>query len=240
MDNSVSLNQMTLMKLLARLKFLPIILIGVLFLSRCEKDKKSGLPTDGDGNEYDTVLIGTQVWLAENLKTTKYRNGDPISLITDNTKWTAFQSGAYCWYGNDPSYKNTYGALYNWHAAKLELLCPIGYHVPTEAEWTTMINYLGGESIAGAKLKDTHSQFWLHNNDCATNETGFEARPGGVRSYTDGNFNSIRLTGLWWVSSPSVYEGRTTGIVIRDQLCGVDKPGCDYNSGISVRCIKDN
>ena len=120
------------------------LIIGSSFILSCEKKENSGLPKDGDGNEYDTVVIGTQVWLTENLKTTKYINGDPIPLITENTTWTTFERGAYCWYNNDPDYKDTYGALYNWYAAKLsKFLCPLGYHVPTMDEWTTLANYDG-------------------------------------------------------------------------------------------------
>lgn len=117
-------------------------LLGLIFLISCEKEKK-GLPMDGDGNTYDTVVIGRQVWLNENLKTTKYINRDPIPLVTDNTVWSAFNRGAYCWYENNINYKDVYGALYNGYVARLtDFICPTGYHVPTIEEWLTLFNFL--------------------------------------------------------------------------------------------------
>ena len=126
-----------------------MITISSLLLAGCEKH--SGLPVDGDGNEYDTVVIGTQVWLAEDLKTTKYNNGISIPLVTDNTQWASLSSAAFCWYDNNKNYKENYGALYNQWAVNVNFLCPLGYHVPDDEEWNTLIDYLGGEEIAGAK-----------------------------------------------------------------------------------------
>jgi uncharacterized protein (TIGR02145 family) len=126
-------------------KFLCFSLLGLILLS-CEKEK-NGLPMDGDGNTYDTVVIGQQTWLTENLKTTKYNNGSPIRLVTDDTEWSTRTQGAYCWWQNNINFKDEYGALYNGYVAKMnELLCPTGYHVPTMDEWLTLISYLENSS----------------------------------------------------------------------------------------------
>jgi len=202
------------MKKIVRFKLIPLMILGLLFLSRCEKEKDSNLPTDGDGNVYDTVVIGTQTWLTENLKTTKYTNGTSIRLVTDNTEWSELELPAYCWYNNDPTYKDTYGALYNWYTAKLELLCPVGWHTPTEEEWTTLINNLGDEG--------------------STNRSRFKALSVGWRWAGDGSFRES-LIGSWWISSPE-YTDKSAYIVRRDfSIAGMPK-----DTGYSVRCVKDN
>jgi len=220
------------MKKIVRFKFIPLMILALFFLARCEK--KSDLPTDGDGNVYDTVVIGTQVWLTENLKTTKYNNGTEIRLVTDNTEWSELALPAYCWYNNEPSTYKDYGALYNWYAAKLELLCPVGWHTPTEDEWTTMINYLGGEYMAGGKLKETGFTHWNVPNEGATNETGFTALPGGRRSAIDGTFGAIRDVGSWWVSDIS----HKINVKYQSEFTSIG--GLSPQTGFSVRCVKDN
>ena len=139
--------------------FIFMLLISSLLLVSCEKE--SCLPTDGDGNEYDTIVIGSQVWLAEDLKTTKYNNGVSIPLVTDNTQWSSMSSAAFCWYDNIANDKGNYGALYNQWAVNVTFLCPAGYHVPDDEEWNILINHLGGEELAGAKLKVTGGSFGI-------------------------------------------------------------------------------
>ena len=126
-------------------------------------------------NHWHTGLDG------RNLKTTKYNDGTSIPNVTNDTSWSNLTTGAYCWYNNDVSYKNPYGALYNWYAVNTGKLAPKGWHVPSDAEWTTLITYLGGESIAGGKLKEAGTTHWLSPNTEATNSTGFSALPGGRR-----------------------------------------------------------
>jgi uncharacterized protein (TIGR02145 family) len=219
-------------------KLVLIFVISSLLLTKCEKD--SGLPTDGDGNEYDTVVIGTQVWLAENLKTTKYNNGVSIPLVTDNTQWASMSSAAFCWYDNDPTYKENYGALYNWYAVNAKLLCPVGWHVPTLDEWTTLISYLGGKDIAGASMKDRDLRFWRVYEDCETNEFGFKARGGGARSHIDGQFNGLREQGVWWTSTQTHLSNFSIwSIAIRDDFCQPFVGGIKPISAISIRCIKN-
>ena len=134
-----------------------------------------GSITDIDGNTYKTVTIGTQTWMAENLKVTKYNDGIAIPNVTDNTAWRELTTGALCDYGNTPSNSETYGKLYNWHAVNTGKLCPTGWHVPSDAEWTELTDYLGGTSVAGDKLKETGSTHWSNLRTGATNETGFTA-----------------------------------------------------------------
>ncbi len=216
-----------------------VLLLLLLLLSSCEK-KESGLPTDGDGNEYDTVVIGTQVWLAENLKTTKYNNGVSIPLVTDNTQWTSLSSAAFCWYNNDKSHKNTYGGLYNWWAANVSLLCPLGYHVPSLEEWNTLITFLGGKSVAGNKLKATGFQYWYNSGMVITNESGFSAMPGGVRSSHDGTFNGIRYGGSWWSTTSWSYDNYAYYLGLDYNYCNADLSNWFKKAGYSVRCVKDN
>lgn len=213
--------------------------IIIFLMIGCEKDKNKGLPIDGDGNVYDTVVIGTQTWLAENLKTTKYNNGISIPLVTDNSEWITKTSAAFCWYNNQPEkFKNDYGALYNWWAVQVSTLCPVGYHVPTSEEWTALIDYLGGENVAGGKLKLTGDIFWK-NNSFATNESGFSAAGGGVREHNQGTFNSIRARGLWWISSPQYNDNSGFLIEINAIWSTATIGSLSKKSGFSVRCIMD-
>jgi uncharacterized protein (TIGR02145 family) len=192
---------------------------------------------DVDGNSYNTVTIGSQVWMAENLKTTKYRNGDPIATNLSNTAWGAATTGAYAIYNNDAANNTTYGKLYNWFAVTdSRNLCPVGWHVPTDAEWTTLENYLGGTVIAGGKLKST-STLWSAPNTEATNESGFSGLPGGLRG-SNGAYGNVGYYGCWW--SSTVYS--TTGAWYRVLYYSNGNSSRNYNfkqTGFSVRCLRD-
>ena len=199
--------------------------------------------TDIDGNVYRTVTIGTQVWTVENLKTTKLNDGTPIPLLTDNTEWRSLTTPGYSWYNNDAAtYKTTYGALYNWHAVNTGKLAPTGWHVPTDAELTILTTYLGGEGIAGGKMKSTGTieagtGLWYSPNTGATNESGFTAVPAGSRSL-DGTFGDIGDDGYWWSSS----EYGTNYAWSRDLYYGLSTVGRSNdlkNFGLSVRCLRD-
>jgi uncharacterized protein (TIGR02145 family) len=210
-----------------------LILVGCSLFINCEKNNNKGLPVDGDGNVYNTVAIGTQVWLTENLKTTKYALGAPISLVTDNKKWETCQVAAYCWYNNNESLKDTYGALYNYDAVKIGLLCPIGYHVPTYEDWTTLFDYLGGPDIAAIKLKESGTIHWNYSSptNLGTNVIGFTALPGGYRTWW-GEFQGINTEGYWWISDKR-------DIIMSSANEGVLIGGIGGQPGFSVRCIKD-
>jgi uncharacterized protein (TIGR02145 family) len=198
----------------------------------------SGTVGDVDGNVYNTVIIGTQTWMAENLKTTKYNDGTSISLVTDGTAWTNLSTQGFSWYNNDAATnKDLYGALYNWYSVITGKLCPAGWHVPTDTEWTILTTWLGGETVAGGKLKETGTTHWTTPNTGATNESGFTALPGGYRSST-GPFANIGINGSWWSSteqSPSSAWYR----YMYNNFSEVSRPSTLKQNGMSVRCIKD-
>jgi uncharacterized protein (TIGR02145 family) len=204
--------------------------------------------TDVDGNIYKTVQIGTQVWMAENLKTTKYSDNTTISPVTDNTAWAALITPGYCWYNNDAATnKVTYGALYNWYTVDPasnggKNVCPTGWHVPSDPEWTTLTSFLGGESAAGDKLKEIGTTHWKSPNT-GTNETGFTALPGGSRDY-DGIFGGINNLFIlqnycgWWSSS----EYSTTGAWSRSMYYNDKNLYVAFDlkkDGFSIRCLKN-
>jgi uncharacterized protein (TIGR02145 family) len=195
--------------------------------------------SDADNNTYNIIKISDQVWMTENLKTTKYNDGTNIPLVTDNTAWANLDAPGYCWYNNDSSsYAQIYGALYNWLTVEAGKLCPTGWHVPTDAEWTTLTDYVGGTSVAGGKLKETGITHWKSPNTGATNETGFTALPGGYRNYYEGAFNSIGNIGVWW--SKSEYNTDSAwGRRMRYNYSDVSKAGYDKAMGFSVRCVRD-
>jgi len=201
--------------------------------------KTYGTMTDQQGNVYKTIVIGTQEWMAENLKTTIYRNGNAIANVTGNNQWADLTTGAWCYYNNNSQYDCPYGKLYNWYAvADSRNVCPTGWHVPTDAEWTTLTSFLGGETVAGGKMKSTGLQYWLAPNDFATNESGFSGLPGGNRDGLNGYFYGVGYYGYWW-SSP---ESSTTGAWYR-YLSYDDGNAYRYGAykrdGFSVRCLKD-
>jgi uncharacterized protein (TIGR02145 family) len=227
------------MNKIIKYSLISIFILGSLIFNNCEKNKNSGLPIDGDGNEYDTLVIGTQVWFSENLKTTKYNNEVSIPLVTDNNQWASTTSAAFCWYNNDPSYKDSYGALYNWWAVNVSFLCPAGWHVPSKEEWTILIEYLGGEYVAGGKLKESGYTNWLSPNEGASNETGFTTLPGGSRYFGDGSFEGIRSIGSWWTSSTMNDETAAWRVRMFYQNTLAKIGTFNKPNGYSVRCVKD-
>ncbi len=204
------------------------------------------LLADVEANLYHTVVIGTQVWMSENLKTTKYNNGTGVTLVTDNATWAALTSEAYCWYGNDEATnKPVYGALYNWYAASQANLCPTGWHVPTDAELKTLEMFLGMTQAQadayswrgtdqGTQLKNTTG--WTTGN--GTNTSGFSALPGGYRYYFDGGFAGVGTIGYFWSSDQA---SPTNGLYRRmdGAQAGVFREGAVKAAGKSVRCIKN-
>ncbi|HRZ41538.1 MAG TPA: FISUMP domain-containing protein [Bacteroidales bacterium] len=197
--------------------------------------------TDINGNIYNTVQIGTQCWMKENLKVQNYRNGTTIPNITDSLAWVALSTGARCWYNNDSAiYAATYGALYNWPAVDdTNGLCPTGWHVPTDAEWTILTDFLGGLSVAGGPLKETGTIHWISPNTGATNSTGFTALPGGHRVSCDGCFVSIGSFGGWWTSTA---KGMTQSHLreMYYNYSAANKFFHDRTHGYSVRCLSDS
>jgi len=194
--------------------------------------------TDGDNNNYSVVKIGTQTWMAENLKATKYSNGNIIENVTDSILWSGLSSAAYCDYNNSSAIANVYGRLYNWYAVNdSRNLCPTGWHVPTDAEWTVLTTYLGGENIAGGKLKSTGTEFWKSPNFGASNETGFTALPAGYR-FGSGSFSNIYNYTYWWTNT----EANSTDAYYRFvyyQIANVYRNSLFKSNAYSVRCLKN-
>ena len=193
--------------------------------------------SDLDGNIYSVIAIGEQYWMGENLKTTKYNDGKPIPLVTDDSKWASLSTAAYCWYNNDIKYKPIYGALYNWYAVKTNNLCPVGWHVPTDEEWTVLTEYLGGKDVAGGKIKEAGTSHWASPNTGASNESGFTAMPAGNRRY-DGFFSGATGHATWRTST----EYDVNKVMYRYVFyhsASLYSASTNKNAGYSVRCIKD-
>jgi uncharacterized protein (TIGR02145 family) len=195
---------------------------------------------DIEGHVYKTVQIGTQEWMSENLKTTKFNDETDIPLITDSIAWRVSPtSGAlYCWYNNDSvTYKNTYGALYTWFTVSTGKLCPTGWHVPTNSEWKILISYLGGKKVAGGKLKETGIEHWNNPNAGSTNEVSFTALPGGCRG-NDGTFSDIGNVCFWW-SATEFNSFDASIFFIYNFLSNMIKIDDNKLNSCSVRCVKD-
>lgn len=195
--------------------------------------------TDIDGNVYNTVTIGTQVWMVENLKVTRYSNGDPIANVTGSVSWKGLTTGAYCWYNNDLANKEPYGALYNWYAVNdTRKIAPAGWHVPTEAERALLDSYLGGSSISGGKLKEAGLTHWVSPNTGATNSSDFTGVPAGYRVSGTGSFSSIGYQNYLWSATQN---DASTAFRRQLQYNSASTPSSisHKRSGFSVRLIKD-
>ncbi len=195
---------------------------------------------DIDGNQYQTVTIGTQVWMAENLKVTRYRNGDPVPRITDAEAWNGLSSGARCEYDNDSAHVAVYGRIYNWFAVgDARGLAPAGWHVATDAEWQTLVDGLGGYEVAGGKLKAAGTDRWREPNAGATNESGFTALPGGGRS-GQGPWGGLGdIAGFWTATENAYISDAAFNRLLRYNRAEVIHDYSGMKSGESVRCVKD-
>jgi uncharacterized protein (TIGR02145 family) len=224
----------------------------VLTLSAFSQVPGNGV-TDIDGNQYNTVIIGTQEWMKENLNVSKYSDGTPIPQVTDPTAWSNLTTGAWCYYNNDTSLGNTYGKMYNWYAvagiwqaesnpptsaeiASRKSLAPSDWNVPSVADWSSLFNYLGGNSVAGGKMKEAGLNHWLDPNTDATNSSGFTGLPGGYRP-TNTIGQNLTGTGHWWCSdylapfAANFFQLTwTNGAVVNSTF--------DTRTGISVRWVK--
>ena len=201
----------------------------------------SGTMIDINGNIYKTVLIGRQLWTAENLRTANYNNGDPILGIIDNNSWLEQSSGAWSNYNNNNSNDSLYGKLYNWYTTTDPRgLCPTGWHVPTYFEWGTLAVYLGGPNNvnAGAKMKSVGTQYWISPNAGATNESGFSGLPGGIRISPIGAFAHIGMVGYHWCTSETM-NGGSWAWELHSSTMGLGMTTYNKQNGCSVRCLKD-
>ena len=232
--------------------FIGILLFSFIIVSCKEEENKEEVkPDDGttvtdiEGNVYKIVTIGTQTWMAQNLRTTKYNDGTNIPLVTDNTAWSQLSTPAYCWYDNDATYKTVFGGLYNWQVVETGKLCPTGWHIPSDEEWKTLEMHLGMTSqdadesdlrgtSQGKKLKSTGGWF---NDGNGTDDSGFKALGGGFRYSGDGSFHSMKKYGYWWTST-SATEGAWQRYLYYDND-GVYRYDNNKGRACSIRCIKD-
>ncbi len=211
-----------------------------------EKPSTIGIPgpniTDAENNTYKTVTIGTQTWMAENLKVTKYNDGTAIPNITDNTQWSQLSTGAWSYYNNDVANNAKYGKLYNWYAVSKisngnKNVCPTGWHVPTDAEWTVLTEYLSGASVAGGKMKEVGTTSWNSPNTDATNTSLFTGLPGGSR-YNNGYYYDVGGNGYWWSSTEDdIYDAWNRDLYGIDG--DADRGSRGKRAGLSVRCLRD-
>ena len=250
------------------MKYLVLIFLSCYLLS-CEKDNETveeptsqpptnlnlnpnltyGSVADAEGNEYATIVIDTQEWMAENLNTTKYANGDPIPNVIVGAQWTSLTTGAWVHYNHDSQYKNPYGKLYNWYTvADPRNVCPTGWRVPSENEWSNLINYLDTNSVfnpsqntGGGKMKSVGTQYWQSPNEDATNESGLTCLPGGYFS-GGGTFGNIGVQGNMWSSSEGLGQFSTVNafFITLDKGNGsATMVTTSKQAGFSVRCIRD-
>lgn len=239
-----------------------INIISLFLISSCEKDNSPapiskfffnsdlsyGTVSDIEGNVYKTIQIGSQVWMAENLKTTKYNDGKLITSLTNNVGWGNLSTGAYCWHKNDIINKATYGALYNGYAVRTGRLCPTGWHVPANEEWHTLILNYDPEALStgilnsptGGTLKETGTIHWSNPDTGATNLSGFTALPGDLRD-AKGIFGQKGYYAYFWSATWSSQTGPRNlwcfWLSFNSELIGWG--GGYITCGQSIRCVKD-
>ncbi len=189
---------------------------------------------DIDGNIYKTILVGSQVWMAENLNTTKFNDGSDIPFVIGKSAWAGLSTPGYCYYNHDSV---DYGALYNWPAVQTGKLCPSGWHVASDEEWTTLATYLESVNRDAGALKEAGSLHWSSPNFGATNETGFTSLPGGYRN-SYGVFGSIKRYGYWWSSTESS-SNEAFYRAMNFNYSDMDRSSSNKKGGFSVRCIRN-
>jgi uncharacterized protein (TIGR02145 family) len=198
---------------------------------------------DIDGNVYKTVKIGNQVWMTENLRTTKFNDSKPIAHVPDSAKWGSFNLGpAYCWYNNKENNGEKYGALYNYYTVRdISEICPVGWHKPDHNDWDVLITYLTINN-SGNKLKESGVAHWTSPNSAATNETGFTALPGGCRE-SKGTFLNEGMDGYWWIYGYKKVDYLSETVWFIHLAYDESDIRKEYdiweNNGLSIRCIKD-
>lgn len=194
--------------------------------------------SDIDGNTYTTVAVGGLTWMGENLRTTRFDDGTPIADVTDDAQWLDRSSAASCAHGNDPGNVALYGRLYNGHAAASANLCPAGWRVPTDDDWTDLVDSLGGDPVAGGRMKATGTDLWNPPNAGATDEAGFGALPGGGRGqfFVDASFGGVGTGGYWWSSTPADADRAWIRFVTHADT-GVARTPTLLSGGFSVRCV---
>ena len=192
---------------------------------------------DADGNVYTSVIIGKQEWMAENLRTTKYTDGTAIPNVTDDNQWESLISGAWCYYENDNQYDTVYGKLYNWYSIETGILCPADWHIPTDAEWNVLTDYLTANGHGGSALKSISG--WINDDGNAKGTDYYEwfGLPSGGRD-SPGYFEPNGISGFWWTSSESATYTAWSRHLGSD-FDYVNRINLNKKLGFSVRCMKD-
>jgi uncharacterized protein (TIGR02145 family) len=219
--------------------FLLFLTVFAFCQTGCKKADKPPDPVyDIQGNTYKTVKIGTRIWMAENLKTTKFNDGTDIPLITDAAGWSDMATPGYCWYNNDSlSFKDTFGALYNGYTVVTGKLCPVGWHVPELVEWQALNEFLGDSLKGGGKLKEAGIIHWLSPNKGADNSSGFTALGAGLR-YFEGTFASLlSFTSIWAATITATDDEWYTGLYFNNTAFITDHK--NKKNGFSVRCLRN-
>jgi uncharacterized protein (TIGR02145 family) len=214
------------------------LLLVLSFSCKKQSEAPPGPVTDLEGNTYKTIRAGTQIWMAENLKSAILNDGTEISLTTSSVTWRDLTAPGYCWYNNDNiSTGATYGALYNGYTVNTGKLCPAGWHIPDTEEWQILREFLTDTISEGGRLKESGTEHWFTPNKGATNSIGFTALPSGFR-YTDGSFTAIQsYTGFWLASGSGTNYEWFLGLYYGDAAATMNYVSKKY--GLSVRCIKD-
>lgn len=216
------------------------VIFAMLFLFSCKKkeDQYTAPVSDIVGNSYKTVRIGTQIWMAENLRTTSFNDGMEIELIESSSTWDTLSSPGFCWYNNDEAgHKESFGALYNGYAVTAGKLCPAGWHVPSADEWQQLIEFLGDTISGGGKLKEEGTSHWLSPNKGADNSSGFGARAAGIR-YFEGTYNALLSFTSFW-SATETGEDNQFYLSLYYANPGIGINHISKKHGFSVRCVKD-
>lgn len=220
------------------MKYFTIFIAAISLLISCSKDNNTN-PTTNPTNNFDTVTIGTQVWMMKNLDVDHYRNGDPIPQVTDGTLWSSLTTGAWCYYNNSDSLGAIYGKLYNWYAVNDSRgLAPAGWHVTSDSDWTVLTTYLGDISVAGGIMKETGTSHWQSPNSGATNSSGFSALPGGYRNFI-GIYTTIGYYGVWWSSTEHDKDNADSWYLYYLYTGIYRNYNNDKQTGFSVRCVRD-
>jgi len=193
---------------------------------------------DIDGNVYHTITIGKQVWMLENLKTTRYNDSTSIPLTREDKDWNKLSIPGFCWYNNDPAFKSEYGALYNYYSVNTGKLAPKGWHVANEADWKVLIDFLGGESVAGGKMKEKGTVHWKILYNVANDSSHFSALPGGCRLPT-GKFILLGREGYWWIVWLDDKNNFAESCTMVSYNTAARKFNENKSYGMSVRCVKD-
>jgi uncharacterized protein (TIGR02145 family) len=211
----------------------------IIFPISCKKETSHPDPVaDIEGKIYKTVKIGTQVWMAENLKTTRLNDGTDVPLATDASTWSNLTTPGYCWYLNDAdSFKDVYGAIYNGYTAETGKLCPVGWHIPSKEDWQILRGFLGDSTKAGGKLKEAGTLHWLAPNKGTDNSSGFSALPSGIR-YFEGTFASILSYTCFW-SDTETGDGDNWYVALYFAEASFIIDHRNKKHGFSVRCLKD-